>query len=62
MKIQKLVSNNDSNLIETAQLDAQIIISNYLYQALKNKNIFEENGFSVSLQKTILKGIDEQNI
>lgn len=46
----------------TREIDAQIIISNDLYQALKNKNIFEENGFSVSLQKAILKGIDEQNI
>lgn len=46
----------------TRDIDAQIIISNELYEALKNKNIFEENGFSVSLQKAMLKNIDEQNI
>ena len=46
----------------TRDIDAQIIISNELYEALKNKNIFEENGFSVSLQKAMIRNIDEQNI
>ena len=46
----------------TRDIDAQIIISDNLYEALKNKNIFEENGFSAKRQKAMLKNIDEQNI
>ncbi len=44
----------------TREIDAQIVISNDLYQTLKNKNIFAEKGFSLNSQSAMLKHLDEQ--